>query len=149
MTIAPLQTTAAPLLFRARGPVSELVLTILGTPYDESLEALGHVVEEARLAVARSTDLISDDDVQLALFALYGISYGNISPFENEWEWHPTLIETRLVLERAFENHLRSIVPVPCRIDSGCARRTVPACATTIIPLRCVSAARCLTMRRR
>lgn len=101
--------------------MSELVLDIIGQPLDDSLPALDRVVDEARAAVARSTDLVNDDDVQLALFALYGVSYGGISPFEGEWEWHPRLVETRLVLERALESHLRSVVPMPVvpRADSN------------------------------
>ncbi|HEX5858992.1 MAG TPA: iron-containing redox enzyme family protein, partial [Microbacterium sp.] len=69
-------------------------------------------MERAVDAVARSVDVVRDDDIQIALLTLYGLHYGSFAQFGAEWEWHPGLIRTRGVLERAFESALRAQVPV-------------------------------------
>lgn len=92
----------------ARGPVSEAVLLHLTRGADGS----DHT-ELARTAVASTADIAHDDDIQLALFALYASSYGSIAEFSAELEWDSALIQTRRILESAFESELRSVVPVP------------------------------------
>lgn len=93
--------------FTARGPLSCRVIdTLTGGPLDG----------EALLAAARNAvveDVIHDDDVQLTLFALYGLAYGSFAQGGAEHEWSPPLVALRLVLEEALEAELRSRVPVP------------------------------------
>jgi hypothetical protein len=98
---------AADLPFRARGPVSAAVLEQLvdGVP-------TAHTVL-ADAAVAASADIERDDDLQLALFALYASSYGAFAAFRADLEWDPGLIATRRVIETAFERSLRRSVEVP------------------------------------
>ncbi|MGO4691267.1 iron-containing redox enzyme family protein [Glaciibacter sp. 2TAF33] len=64
-------------------------------------------------AVARSADIVRDDDLQLALFVLHGLHYGSVIDADDAWEWHPDLVATRLVIEGAFERELRLNVPMP------------------------------------
>jgi len=55
-----------------------------------------------------TTDVIDDDDVQLALFCLYELHYGGLDGVDDRWEWHPGLIAVRHMLEEPFEARLRS-----------------------------------------
>lgn len=91
-----------------RGPLSEAVLEFLTVGHCE--EDLG---ELANRAVARAADIIRDDDIQLALFALYASSYGSLEQFDAELEWDADIIATRRILEQAFERALRESVPAP------------------------------------
>lgn len=93
--------------FGPRGPVSAAVLEHLVDGI-----ATGHTAL-ADAAVAVTDDIERDDDLQLALFALYASSYGSIAAFRAELEWDPALIATRRVIEAAFETSLRANVTVP------------------------------------
>lgn len=93
--------------FSARGPVSAAVLRHLVAGDDDGHTAL------AEVAVAQTTDVERDDDLQLALFALYASSYGAFPAFRADLEWHPALLATRGLIERAFEASLRTSVAVP------------------------------------
>lgn len=100
---------AAP--FRPRGPLSEAVLARLtgqpGQPGDAGLAAL------ADRALTETVDVVRDDDVQLALFALFASSYGSFDQFEADLEWDGELIGARRQLEADFEQALRAAVQVP------------------------------------
>ncbi|MFF7683956.1 iron-containing redox enzyme family protein [Microbacterium sp. NPDC007973] len=93
--------------FDARGPVSAAILRHLVDGV-----ATGHTAL-ADAAVSATADIERDDDLQLALFALYASSYGSIAAFRAELEWDPALIATRRVIETAFEASLRESVAVP------------------------------------
>lgn len=94
--------------FAERGPLSDAVLRHLtGSPGDHDHGEL------ARRAAEEASDIVRDDDVQLALFALYASSYGSIDQFEPALEWDPRLIATRRILEERFEEALRAQVPMP------------------------------------
>ncbi|KDA06973.1 hypothetical protein DC31_00470 [Microbacterium sp. CH12i] len=96
------------LAFGERGPLSSCVLRRLtGSSTDRE-----HI-ELARLAVAETTDVVWDDDIQLALFALYASAYGSIEQFVPSLEWDAELITTRGILEEHFERTLRDRIPVP------------------------------------
>jgi len=98
---------AADLPFRPRGPVSAAVLAHLVGGSATAHTAL------ADAAVAASPDIERDDDLQLALFALYASSYGAFDALRPDLEWDPSLIATRRVIEAAFERSLRASVAVP------------------------------------
>lgn len=103
-TAEPTRTSRTP---AARGPLSEAVIRRLrGLTHDE-------LCPQAERLVARSRDVIRDDDVQITLFALYASAYGSIPDFDPDLEWDPVLIETRRILEQRFEADLRSVVTVP------------------------------------
>ena len=91
----------------ARGPISEAVLTHLQGRADIPPS------EVATDALATTTDIVRDDDVQLALFLLYASSYGSLTGLDAAREWDAELIATRLTLEAAFEAALRASVPMP------------------------------------
>ncbi len=93
--------------FTPRGPVSAAVLHHL------SVGAAANHTVLADASVAASPDIETDDDLQLALFALYASAYGSIAAFDPELEWDPSLIATRGVIERAFEAALRARLPEP------------------------------------
>ncbi|QIK64860.1 iron-containing redox enzyme family protein [Leucobacter viscericola] len=69
-------------------------------------------VRLAQQAIERAESITRDDDIQLALFYLYASSYGSLEQFTAELEWDTDLIESRQVLEAAFEHELRERVSV-------------------------------------
>ncbi|WP_460796729.1 iron-containing redox enzyme family protein [Microbacterium sp. GXF0217] len=94
--------------FSGRGPLSDAILQHLCGESTDSDHG-----ELAARALAQTTDIVHDDDIQLALFALYASSYGSIESFSAEKEWDPALIATRRTLEEAFEQALRAQVSPP------------------------------------
>lgn len=91
--------------FTARGPLSSAVLHhLMGSEHADHRDL-------ARRVGAETDDVIRDDDIQLSLFALYASSYGSVPAFSPDLEWDPQLIETRRILEGAFERALRMAVP--------------------------------------
>ena len=91
-----------------RGVLSEAVMRVLqGEPSQESLHGI------ARDAIQTSSGILHDDDLQLALFALYLSMYGSFEPFDPELEWNTELLAVRDQIERAFEAELRRVVHVP------------------------------------
>ncbi|SFN35278.1 iron-containing redox enzyme family protein [Mycetocola miduiensis] len=95
--------------FSARGPLSVRLLDLLSAAPDGD----PHLIPLADEALQAATDIVHDDDIQLALFLLYGLHYGSVVETDDAWEWHPSLIALRLHLEAAFEAELRRVVPVP------------------------------------
>jgi hypothetical protein len=92
----------------ARGEVSELVLgRLLGTSTTE-LDA-----SVAATAARRSSSLLDDEDLQLALFLLYELHYGGIAGVDADLEWEPAILAFRRELERAYEAELRQVIPQP------------------------------------
>ena len=91
-----------------RGPVSaELTDLLAGLPGADSAaqsELLSLVAKTVRL----TDDILSDDDLQLALFCLYELHYGGLDGVDDAWEWEPGLIAVRRLLEAPFEQALRS-----------------------------------------
>ena len=114
------QTVTAPELallpFGARGPLSDAVIRhAMGTSAN-----VDHA-ELAKRVVARSADVIRDDDLQLALFVLYACAYGSLPGLKANAEWDPHLLATRHILEAALEQELRAVVstPAPPAADAG------------------------------
>jgi hypothetical protein len=97
-TLAPMST--APPLPLARGPIGELLL-----------ERLRRAPHELPPPPAVTGDALGDDDLQLALYALYELHYRSFDGVDPGWEWEPSLIAFRAELERAFEAALRAAVP--------------------------------------
>ena len=105
--------SSGPPRFRARGPVSDALLTALARPASEAAVLLKGLTGAVADALAATRDIVRDDDLQLALFVLYGLHYGGAVDADDGWEWHPTLVAVRLDIERAFEAALRDRVEVP------------------------------------
>lgn len=92
-----------------RGPLTTALLEALaGQP-----SPVPGVVRAAHDAAVVATDILADDDVQLALFVLYELHYRGIDGVDDAWEWEPDLLAARAPLERAFEAAVRELVPVP------------------------------------
>jgi hypothetical protein len=99
--------------FDARGPVSSRLLDALRSPASDADTALEGFVDAVTRATDATDDIVRDDDLQLTLFVLYGLAYGSVVDADDEWEWHPTLIAARRIIERRFEAELRARVPLP------------------------------------
>lgn len=104
-----------------RGPLSLAVTDLLHSPVTSS--GTVELTSLARRVVERSTDLLEDDDLQLALYVMYQLSYRGFEGVDDEWEWEPSLLEARRVLERAYEADLAHRVDVPDGVEP--ARRAV------------------------
>ena len=81
---------------RERGPVSARVLQTLRTGRDHVSDlALGPL------------DVITDDDVQLALWTIYELSFRGFDGLDPDLEWDPALVALRRRIEARFEQELR------------------------------------------
>ncbi|WP_248963384.1 iron-containing redox enzyme family protein [Sphaerisporangium perillae] len=99
----------APRLPRPRGPVSgSLFERLARAPHD-----LGPI------AVPSGGPALYDEDLQVALYACYELHYQGFDGVDERWEWHPSLLRARELLERRFEQGLSAAVrrppPVPAR----------------------------------
>ncbi len=103
----------------ARGNASGSVFDLLRGNTTDAAEALNGVTD----AVERTTDILYDDDLQIALFVLYELHYRGVNGVDERWEWDPELLRIRSVIETAFEARLREVVPVPERPEA--TRRAV------------------------
>lgn len=108
MTLS-LSTEATDVAIAPRGPLSAELLDVLADRRPERAENLPQLARDAVLV----EDPITDDDVQLSLFLLYSVAYGSLPQFGAHWEWDVSLLATRAVLERAFEDAVRAAVPLP------------------------------------
>ncbi|ERK69668.1 iron-containing redox enzyme family protein [Leifsonia aquatica] len=95
-----------------RGPISAALLQTLPQAPQHSRTAAEGIVEEVRAALSAGPDLITDDDLQLSLYLIYGLSYGGTVDADDEWEWDPDIVVARRLIERRFEEQLRERVPV-------------------------------------
>ena len=98
---------------QARGPIGEQLLA--------ELRAEPHDLDPISLS---SSDPLTDEDVQLSLYACYELHYRGFDEVDPRWEWEPSLIALRAELERAFEASLSEAVgsvdpgPIdPARMD--------------------------------
>lgn len=88
-----------------RGPLSAALFADL---------TAGAGIDPATLAladqVAAGPDPLSDDDLQITLYACYELHYRGLDGVDDDWEWDPTLLGLRAVLETAFERALHQAV---------------------------------------
>jgi Iron-containing redox enzyme len=99
--------------FVSRGILSDRIIAAVQRPIAEADVTLAGLESMVDGALDRTVDILRDDDIQLALFVLYGLHYGHVVEPADDWEWHPTLIGTRGMIERVFEEALRDAVAVP------------------------------------
>ena len=95
-----------------RGPVSEALLQALTTDPSDATDDLTRFAEATAHALSAQPDILTDEDLQLTLFVLYGLHYGDTVDADDEWEWNPELLRARRAIEREFERQLRERVPV-------------------------------------
>jgi hypothetical protein len=86
-----------------RGPLSDAVLERLRTA----------PVRPVPVPPAEVADPLADDDLHLALYLCYELSYRGLPGVDDDWEWEPSLVAMRRDLERAFEAGLRRAVAAP------------------------------------
>jgi len=118
-TLTPVATgTTIP--FAPRGPLSSLILAYL-TGEDSELPARDHILRLATRMIESAEDVITHDDVQVTLFALYGIHYGSIPGIDASREWDVDLLRLRRILEEGFEAALRAdiVLPETPEVDAG------------------------------
>ncbi|MCZ2402985.1 iron-containing redox enzyme family protein [Paenarthrobacter sp. Z7-10] len=97
----------------ARGPVSASLLDVLRGPADQGYEQTHSLRKAATQGVAATESLISDEDLQLALFCLYELHYGGLDGADERWEWNLGLLAVRQGIEARFEQELRAAVELP------------------------------------
>jgi hypothetical protein len=83
---------------KARGALSEAIFEALRTS-PSSWDAVCRTLPD------------DQDDVQIALWALYELHYRGFDDVDDELEWHPELLGLRRSLERDFEHELRERAP--------------------------------------
>jgi hypothetical protein len=84
-----------------RGPItSYLVQTLLQGPGAPLTRDLGSL----------SGDTLADDDLQLALYICYELHYAALEGVDERWEWAPSLLGFRAMLEARFQAGLDALV---------------------------------------
>jgi hypothetical protein len=120
----------------ARGPVSaELIAAWTRGPRSGvSPGQISHVKAQASSLSPEAA--VGDDDLHLALYACYELHYTGIHGVDERWEWDPSLLAFRAVLEEAFEAGLRRVVPSPdarpARIERALAAITNRAAGPSV-----------------
>jgi Iron-containing redox enzyme len=93
------------------GPICDLVLGMLSAAQRDAALSFAAAEEAARL-VALVKDPLGDDDLQLALYLCFELHYRSFPDVDPAWEWDPTLLAMRAVLESAFFDALEAeLVP--------------------------------------
>lgn len=100
----------APALPAARGSISTLLFErLVHPPHRFGLLSLPLLSFPARFA----GPVLADEDVQLALFVCYELHHRGFEGVDERWEWNPSLLEVREILEARFEEGLARAVPCP------------------------------------
>jgi hypothetical protein len=86
-----------------RGPLTDALVTALRRPRHEA----DVVVTRAAEIADGTVDPLADEDLQLALTVLYELHYRGFDEVDERWEWSPTLLTARAVLEERFEREVR------------------------------------------
>jgi hypothetical protein len=84
----------------ARGPLSSMVVAALRG--DDPADA-----DRARTLAAASGAPLGDDDLHLALYLLYELSYRGLPGVDDGLEWDPGIVACRVAIENRFEAALR------------------------------------------
>lgn len=88
-SLIPADRTREPPLPQARGPLSAAVLHALGGRPSTQL--------------ILPTEVLRDDDFQLALYVCYELHYRGFQDVDDRLEWSPQVLGIRATLEQAFE----------------------------------------------
>jgi hypothetical protein len=87
----------------ARGPLSTGVIETLAGRGGPGVDVLLRRVREMPL----DADVLTDEDLHLALWVLYELHYGGFDGVDSDLEWDPGLLRLRAALEKPFEAELR------------------------------------------
>jgi hypothetical protein len=89
------------------GPICDLVVAMLSTSRRVATPS-AEPAEEATRLTALVEDPLGDDDLQLALYLCFELHYRSFPQVDPAWEWDPTLLAVRVVLEQAFFDALQT-----------------------------------------
>jgi hypothetical protein len=92
-----------PVLPHSRGPLTAVL-------FHELLERPHRLPP---IVLPDTSDPLADEDVQLALYALYELHYRGFEGVDERWEWEPSLLALRSVLEDIFEGGLLTAIGPP------------------------------------
>lgn len=84
-------------------------------PWTDALYGLLRESGEDQLASPidlRGTDVLDDDDLQMALYLCYELHYAGLQGVDERMEWSPAVLTLRSALESEFEGALRALIPV-------------------------------------
>jgi hypothetical protein len=99
------------------GPLSEFVAGLLAHPAHDVPLSASDAAEAATQLVDRVAEPLGDDDLQLALYLCYELHYRGFPGVDPDWEWSPTLLAARAILEEAFFAALEEEVPREDGVD--------------------------------
>lgn len=85
-----------------RGPLSEAVIELLRASPEVPLKRLP--------AISPDDSDAFGDDPQLSLYLLNELHYTSIAGVDERWEWHPSVVTWRALLERRFHAALEELV---------------------------------------
>jgi Iron-containing redox enzyme len=85
-----------------RGPVSEVLVRALPDPPGEL----------PPLDPAPAAEPLADEDLNLSLYLCYELHYRGLPGVDDRWEWNPSLLRLRGLLEEQFEQALKDAVPL-------------------------------------
>ncbi|GAA3702843.1 iron-containing redox enzyme family protein [Zhihengliuella alba] len=80
-----------------------------GAGRQDPTSALDRLERAVLDALSTPDGLVEDDDLQLALYCLYELHYRGIDGTDPRWEWDPSLLRLRALIEDAFEAELRRL----------------------------------------
>ncbi len=100
-----------------RGPVSVALLDLLHGPAGQG--ALSD--DLVRTALDGTADLLHDEDLQLALYCLYELHYRGFDDVDDRWEWDPSLLRSRALIEAELERVLRDRATPPTGVEPTAA----------------------------
>jgi hypothetical protein len=107
-----------PVLPQPRGPLSEVLLG--------ELKQKAHPLPP--IAVAEPEDFLSDEDLQLALYVSYELHYRGFDGVDERWEWEPSALALRGLMEAMMERALRAEAgELPASIDPSDTDRILRA----------------------
>jgi hypothetical protein len=94
-----------------------LVVGLLRSDPTDSAESVAEAAAASRSLAEEVTDPLADDDLQLALYLCFELHYRSFPGVDPAWEWSPTLLALRAVLERIFLTALEDALPLGDPVD--------------------------------
>lgn len=104
-----------------RGPLSTALFPLLRRGPQDLPAPVRHLAEAGAQAEPYA-EPYADEDIQITMFACYALHYEGFADVSNEWEWHPSLLAMRAVLEARLEASLRRLADYP----AGMKARELP-----------------------
>jgi len=105
---------------QSRGPLSAALIGALRGPCPSPLNVP---------RVTPVANIVHDEDIQLALWVIYELSYRGFDGVDDEWEGEPSLVELRRTLERHWVAGLRLLVDASDDVDPA----TVPQALSELV----------------